>query len=394
MAQTIGLFVSCIGVKDSTTDTDMAITIKNKAQYWLARIRNGPTGEFFAWWGDELKQLLPAAWQDRLRLATRRLSMQFTDSNLQLGIADDHGIRELQSIPLDQDAGLVQQQLKILLAEDDLDELPRYLLLDSKWVLQKELKLPAATESNLQQVLSFEMDRQTPFRANEVYFDWRMLPPVEESGEIRLEMLVAPRRMVDPLLEKLAVRGLTPAGIDIGRNGSIGGVNLLPVELRHNPIHPRTRLNYVLAAVVSVLLVVSMVQSLGARAERVVKLEEAIAEVQDEARRVQRLKEQVADTSEAASFLTRRRSQSPVAVEVLAEVTRLLPDGTYLDRLVVSKESVVMQGKSGNAQQLIELVNRSEMFDAAAFQGSTRLDGDTGLEIFEINSKFSPGPAQ
>lgn len=386
----VSLFVSCIGVKDSTTDTNMAITIKNKVQYWQARIRNGPAGEFFAWWRDELKQLLPEAWQDRLRLATRRLCMRIDDSSLQLGIADEHAIHALQSIPLDQDSVLVQQQLKTLLASDDLNELPKYLLLDSKWVLQKELKLPAATEANLQQVLSFEMDRQTPFRANEVFFDWRMLPPPAESGEIRLELLVAPRRVVDPLLEKLAARGLAPAGIDVEREGRTSGVNLLPAELRHNPMHPRTRLNYALAAAVVVLLVVAMAQSLGARADRVVKLEAAIADVQDEARRVQRLKEQVADTSEAASFLTRRRSQSPTAVEVLAEVTRTLPDGTYLDRLVVGNESVTMQGKSGNAQQLIELVNRSDMFDAAAFQGSTRLDAVTGLEVFEVNSKLSP----
>ncbi len=283
----------------------------------------------------------------------------------------------------------MQQQLKALLDQDELHELPRFLLLDNKKVLHKELKLPVAAEANLQQVLTFEMDRQTPFRANEVYFAWRMLPTGNEVGEIRLELLVAPRRMVDSLLEKLVARGLAPAGIDVEKSGRSYGVNLLPIAQRQNPIHPRTRLNYGLTAAVVVLLIAVMAQSLGARADRVAGLEEAIAEVQDEARRVQRLKEQVSDSSEAASFLTRRRGQSPLSVEVLAEVTRIMPDGTYLDRLVVGSKSVIMQGKSGNAQQLIELVNRSEMFDAAAFQGSTRLDGPTGLEVFELTSALS-----
>ncbi len=384
--------VSCAGVKDSTTDIPMAITIKNKVQYWQARIRNGPAGEFFSWWWGELRQLLPEAWQDRLRLATRRLSLQFTDSELRIGICNEQAISPLESLSLEQDPVLVQEQLKPLFAKDDLNELPKYLLLDHNRVLQKELKLPAATEANLQSVLSFEMDRQTPFRAAEVYFDWRMLPSAGESGEIRLEMLVAPRRVVDPLLEKLAARGLAPSGIDVVRDGRSVGVNLLPAEQRHKVMHPRTRLNYALAGAVAVLLVVVMAQSLSARADRVGKLEEAIADVQDEARRVQRLKEQVADTSEAASFLTRRRGQAPLAIEVLAEVTRTLPDGTYLDRLVVGSDSVIMQGKSGNAQQLIELVNRSDMFDAAAFQGSTRLDSTSGLEVFEIRSKVTLEP--
>ncbi len=388
------LSVSCIGVKDSTTETPMAMTIKSNVQLWLARLQSGPVGEFFAWWRGELKQLLPDSWQDRLRLATRRLSMQFDANSLQLGIADDHKIVPLQSIPLEQDSVSVQVQLKALLDQDELHELPRFLLLDSKQVLHKELKLPVAAETNLQQVLSFEMDRQTPFRAHEVYFDWRMLPAGLDAGEIHLELLVAPRRMVDPLLEKLVARGLAPAGVDVEQAGRIAGVNLLPVERRQNPLHPRARLNFGLAAAFVVLLIAVMVQSLGARADRVFLLEEAIAEVQDEARRVQRLKEQVADTSEAASFLTRKRSQSPLAIEVLAEVTELLPDGTYLDRLVVGEEAVVMQGKSGNAQQLIELVNRSDMFDAAGFQGSTRLDAASGLEIFEVSSQLSTKPAK
>jgi general secretion pathway protein L len=371
----------------------MAITIKNKVQYWQARIKNGPVGEFFAWWTDELKQLLPEEWQARLRLATRRLSMEVNDSSLQVGIEDSHKVEVLESIRLDQDIELAQKQIKTLLDQDDLHELPRFLLLDNKWVLHKELKLPVAAESNLQQVLSFEMDRQTPFRANEVYFDWRMLPAGSEPGEIHLELVVAPRRAVDPLLEKLATRGLAPAGVDVQKSGHSLGLNLLPAELRHHSINPKTRLNYGLAGAVLLLLVVVMVQSLGARAERVTELEEAIAEVQDEARRVQRLKTQVEDTTDAASFLVRKRSRSPLAVEVLAEVTRTLPDGTYLDRLVVGEESVIMQGKSGNAQQLIELVNKSTLFDEAGFQGSTRLDSGSGLEIFEIASVISLGPS-
>jgi general secretion pathway protein L len=121
----------------------------------------------------------------------------------------------------------------------------------------------------------------------------------------------------------------------------------------------------------------------------VAALESAIEEVQDEARRVQKLREQVVETSEAASFLTRRRASSPMAIEVLADITQVLPDDTYLDRLVISPESVLLQGKSRNAQQLIEVVNESLLFENAAFRGSTRLDAASGLEIFEINADIA-----
>ena len=87
--------------------------------------------------------------------------------------------------------------------------------------------------------------------------------------------------------------------------------------------------------------------------------------------------------------MTRRRAASPLAIELLADITRILPDDTYLDRLVISEESILIQGKSSNAQQLIEVVNKDETFDQAAFRGSTRLDAASGLEIFEVNAEIS-----
>ena len=110
------------------------------------------------------------------------------------------------------------------------------------------------------------------------------------------------------------------------------------------------------------------------------------ADVQGEARKVLGIRKQIEETSAAAGFLATRRAQTPLAIELLADVTRILPDDTYLDRLVIGQNSVQLQGKSKNAQQLIERVNESGLLSAAAFRGSTRLDVRTGLEIFEINA--------
>jgi general secretion pathway protein L len=126
--------------------------------------------------------------------------------------------------------------------------------------------------------------------------------------------------------------------------------------------------------------------SLYLRSHQVTELEQAIEEVREEALRVQRIRDQINDTMESAGFLAQRRIATPMAVDVLDDVTETLPDDTYLDRLVVGQNSVQMQGKSQNAQQLIERVNESPLMDAAAFRGSTRLDPRSGLEVFEINA--------
>jgi general secretion pathway protein L len=158
-------------------------------------------------------------------------------------------------------------------------------------------------------------------------------------------------------------------------------------------VNRKSRLNQGLAVAAVVLLFVVMAGSLWLRAHQASELELAIEEVREEALRVQRIRDQINDTMESAGFLSERRVAMPLAVEVLADVTRTLPDDTYLDRLVVGQNTVQMQGKSENAQQLIGQVNESALMEAAAFRGATRVDAQTGLEVFEINADISPTPA-
>ncbi len=194
---------------------------------------------------------------------------------------------------------------------------------------------------------------------------------------------------MDTVLHALQQRKLAPAGIDILDDDKTLGLNLLPAEQRVREVNRKARMNFALAGIAVIILALVMTQSLYLRAHQVSELEAAIAEVQDQARRVQRIKEQIGDSSEAATFLTVRRDSTPLAIEILADVTRILPDDTYLDRLVIGQADVQMQGKSQNAQQLIERVNESDLLDGASFRGSTRLDARSGLEIFEVNASIT-----
>jgi general secretion pathway protein L len=234
------------------------------------------------------------------------------------------------------------------------------------------------------------MDRQTPFRAGSVYFDWKVTDRTGTAGQLKLQLFVVPRGDVDRAVTVLADRGLNLGGVDVRDHDRTLGLNLLPAERRLRTANPRTRLNLALGAACVVLLALVMAQSLYLRAHQVSELETAIAEVQDEAREVAQIRKQIEDASEAAGFLASRRAGAPLAIEVLADVTRILPDDTFLDRLVIGADAVQMQGKSRNAQQLIEKVNESPLLDAAAFRGSTRLDARSGLEIFEVNASVTP----
>jgi general secretion pathway protein L len=364
----------------------MANLVEQKLQQIRGRFQAGPGGKFFRWWLNELSQAMPVAWQQKLQYARRRVTVVLEDGSLVLGVDANRTQNTLHTLAPSQDAAVQKQQLEDFQKENDLLEAPQFLLLDIASVLRKEISLPLAAESNLPQVLAFEMDRQTPFKASAVYFDWQIVERGGPTGQLRLNLFVVPRPEVDEAIKTVRDTGISLGGIDVLDNGRTLGLNLLPAGLRTRTVNRKARLNFALGAAALVLLALVMAQSLYLRAHQVAELEEAISNVQGKAREVTRIKEQIEDTSEAAGFLAMRRAESPLAIELLADVTRLIPDDTYLDRLVIGKGTVQLQGKSQNAQRLIELVNESELLDEAAFRGSTRLDARSGLEIFEVNA--------
>jgi general secretion pathway protein L len=314
------------------------------------------------------------------------VTVELEEGSLALGVDANRVQKTIQSLAPSQDAGVQKQQLEDVLKENDLLEAPQFLLLDIASVLKKEISLPLAAESNLPQVLAFEMDRQTPFKASAVYFDWQVVERGGPTGQLRLNLYVVPRPEVDEAIKTVKDNGISLGGVDVLDRGRTLGLNLLPTGLRTRTVNRKARLNYALSAAALVLLGLVMAQSLYLRDHQVAELEEAIAKVQGQARAVTKIKEQIKDTSEAAGFLAMRRAETPLAIELLADVTRIIPDDTYLDRLVIGKGTVQLQGKSQNAQQLIELVNESELLTNASFRGSTRLDARSGLEIFEVNA--------
>ncbi len=368
----------------------MALALDNKLQEWRARVQSSTVNAYWRWWLGELKSLLPDSWREKLQHAMRRVTLEVDADEIVLGVEENRRIEQQQAFPLSRDADLQKQQVRELLADNELLESPKVLMLQSSGVLRKEVRLPLAAESNLWQVLRFEMDRQTPFRADDVYFDWSVIGHDKEAGQVRVDLVVVPRTVIDGTCQMLATRGLGVSCVDVQHEGRPLGLNLLPPDKRIKVINRRARLNQALAVGAVILLALAMALSLYLRSHQVAELEEAIADVREEAIRVQRIRDQINDTMESAGFLAERRQLMPMAVDVLADVTRTLPDDTHLDRLVVGQNSVQMQGKSQNAQQLIEKVNESPLMEAAAFRGSTRLDPRSGLEVFEINANLLP----
>jgi general secretion pathway protein L len=323
----------------------MAIALNNSINKIRVRFETGPAGQFFRWWGEELRDAMPAKLRARMQYARRKLLMEVGDGEVALSIEGADSLQSLDSLAIEQDAQLQQQRVRELLQQYELAEVSRDLLLSEDVVLKTEVVMPLATEVNLRQALAYEMDRHTPFQAEDVFYQWRILSRDRDAGQLHIDLYVTPRGPVLAHIELLKRLGLAPTGVDVATDDGPLGINLLPLDLRYHLVRQQVRVNWMIGAATGLLLVFVMMQSLWLREHQIQEVQEAIDSVRAEALAVQQVRKQIDDATEAAGFLQARKIENGYKIKMLAELTRILPDDTFLDRLSLHDETAQMQGK-------------------------------------------------
>jgi general secretion pathway protein L len=357
-----------------------------------ARYARTPLPRFFAWWGGELAALLPARWRELLAERAEALLLEMRDDQLAIWRQTGNACSEAEVVALD--AGDAERKAAIERVRTRVDDpnLRTFYCIAPGRALRRELNLPAAAETNLRQVLAFEMDRQTPFKADQVYFDYRLGEREAAAKNLHITLIVVPRAPLDADLAKLSAGALQLDGVDCWRDGPGSGrmgLNLLPVERRPRRINPRLRLNLGLAAGAVVLLVTVMLLSLANREAALAAMSAQVEKAQNAAKQVSALKKTLNDSISAANFLNRRKHETPVMVALLSDLSQRLPDDTYLERLAVDeKYKIDVQGLSDNTTKLTEGLAQSDVVENPSFQGTIQQDPRTHKDRFNMSLEF------
>ena len=257
--------------------------------------------------------------------------------------------------------------------------------------LVRGLTLPLAAEENLRQVLSFEMDRQTPFKADQVYFDGRVLLRNPAARTMQVELVVLPRAQLDAQIAGIAGGALELDGVDIWQDDAVRRhINLLPPERRARRRNVRLPLNLGLAAFSIILLLVNMSESLGNRAVALEAMSGEVAKANAQALQVSELRKTLQDSIAGANFLADKKLTNAPIIALLDDVARRLNDDTYLERLQIDNQQVQLQGQSKEAANLISVLAASEYLANPNLQGQIQPDPRSGKERFQIQATLKP----
>lgn len=351
-----------------------------------ARLSPG-AGGFFAWWGRALASWLPGSWRSAFGLARDRLLILHSGDQLLLRLQTLDGVRDLGSVPWPAGAGDVDPLPRLLAS--GVAELPRWYLLPAAAGLRRQVALPAAAADRLRDVLAFEIDRQTPFTADAVYYDARIAER-RSDGQLIAELLAVPKATLDGALAGLGAPASALAGVDIaGESGAPLGVNLLPAAQRQRVADPARRWNWILAAIAVLALAGGLWQILQNRGAAADAFEAQVSARADAARRVAQQRQQLLDLVEGTAFLERTRSGRPTMIAVVDELSRRLPDGTYLEKLSVENGQLQLIGFSSEVSQLVQRLEGSKLWRSPALAGAVQPDPRTGRDRFTMTADLA-----
>lgn len=351
-----------------------------------AGVRSALFREFFDWWCAQLADLLP---QELRRSA--------------LGTGDALVITPIGPLQQGAEAVAVYQRHNgkesplghFALGAIGMADLPRMagrttvLRLGETDVLGKTVSLPLAAERELDQALAFEMDRETPFTAEELYWNHRVIEADRQNGRLSVRLWLIPKASLDPLLTDLAAVGIRPRRAEIADGPDKG--TYLPLNgdgtRKHHTSH---RLLWPAAACCAALAMAAVVTPFARQELTLASLNAQVAAARDAAAEADKLRQDIDRLSGNAGFIESERDKAGRPLAVLAATTSILPDDTYLTEMELRQRKLTLSGRSAGAARLIGALAGDAEFRNPGFSAPvTRLEA-LRAELFTINAEVTP----
>lgn len=334
--------------------------------------------------GETVLAMLPDSLRRQLGVRHRRLLMSLDAEGLQLRAQMDERTHLVGVLPLD-DAVLLEQLRELL--DHNAGNVPRWLVLDVGQTLRPVISVPASAEARLREVMLHEIDRQTPFSHDQVSFEPRILSRDAQTRQLRVELVVLPRARLDAVLALLGPLANGLAGVDVvDADGARLGVNLLPLVGRSARQDRSRNVNRWLALITVAALFGAMWMTLSNRSAELGATTARVDAAKVKAREVRILRNSLKGSADAANFLARLSARQPTTLEVLADLTKRIPDTTYMEKIAINDGNIVLIGQSQRAADLVGLLQGSTLFKTPTLTGSVQTDPRTGKERFTLTA--------
>jgi general secretion pathway protein L len=371
---------------------------------------------FWQWWLSQLEPTMPTLIRNAMRLMRLRPVLAIDTDGATLWVPSlTRGTLSYKGstrILMSSDAAAVAQA-----GRTAIDALPRagigrastdtrvLVSLPATQVLRKTLTLPAAVEESLRQALVYDLDRHAPFKPDELYFDAAVVGRSSQRNEIFVDWAAALKPVVDQACLRAeswgaAVVGVTPESPESLLANSGAMLNLLPVPMRPRVSWLRRIGIRIALALTCAVTFAAVALPIWQKREAAIALTQSAERARLQADAARGLQQQLERSVSDYNFVLQKKHLFPAAVQVVEDISKLLPDNTWLTQFEIKttasgkdqRRAVVLRGESANAGHLVTLLEESNLFEQAAPRSpTTKIQPGPG-EIFELGAQLKPLP--
>ena len=290
--------------------------------------------------------------------------------------------------PIANEEGQLQSLLKSEVAKNS--DLELAIQINNSEVLTRQISLPATTEENLYEVIQYEMDRYTPFKKDDVYFDYRIEERIPEKQLIKVLLIVIRKEVLAPVVEAIKNTGVHLQSIDVV-SADDSNQDVLDVKLLRSYADIGKRnsssTKWLFGAVAGLLLLTGLTPLI-INYIHIRKLSSELEGLESTVRKVKLLQSEYSKMQDQVGYLVKIKERHPSIIELLNLLTTVLPDHTHVERLSVEDGLLSIQGLSASAADLIPIIDQSGLFDDIRFSAPVTQSGADGLERYSITAQI------
>lgn len=320
---------------------------------------NHRAGTFWRWWLSELSGLAPAGLRQMFAGRTTKLVLDYApdEDGRAFTVASEawRGDRAGRRRTLT-DVPLAGTQLTHLVAKHRKLAPGALVVLRLPYTecLSRAVSPPASARSRLTDILGLDIERVTPFRRDQVYFDHVIAHGPSTGGRLQVEQVMVEKARVDPLLAALRGWGI---GVDRVECWNRDGTAPLAVNLLARAPVKRSGAGLLTGALAlaALLLGASVVWLDFDRYDRALGAIDAQLQLaRKELAGLRKTRDgQAAARAEASRLMARKQQRRP-AVALIDDLARALPEDSWLTSLHIEGQTVDLFGFSKSTTALVQ----------------------------------------
>ncbi len=256
-------------------------------------------------------------------------------------------------------------------------------LINDDDVLLRQLHLPPLSERDIAAAVAMDVHTASPFNASETLYGYSTLR--QPNGQIHIEIAITRRSQVERLQSTHPTLALFARG------------SSRAIPLHDNTPHPqsawyRSPLTLGLLALLLALVFAWIISPLVLLRAEAIAHESALSKLNTHAAPLMNKREELNTLQQHLENAFTFDQQHPDPLNLLEQLSRELPDNTWITQLNLHKDQLTLEGSSDNAVAIVSLLEKITELQEVRLGASINRDPRNGRENFQILARIQSKP--